>query len=410
MFATEMTQLTDIFENQTSLPRRPDATAVPSDPVHADPSPSDRAIYQQARLRLGILGVGTGVLMSVGALGMTLGGFLPSIHHSIFGDVSVGIQRGITTASLAAACLGCVMVVWQWILDSAGRRLDATHRLHTQTDLRIPTDTGAHTIPAPVGSMSSRQLVEAARWLVGFIGAAVVVSIIVSYLPTSWPAVLIALAGFGVLLKAFVPARPPGTEIATPSEWQRDVHAHLEQVGLATPRLTVIDIGETTLAGGSIGRDRVWVSRAVAETSAPLAASLIARELVHRSLGHRTQSALISFLSLAAGVVLAFVLLRIAGQPIASDVPSIVLTLIATMTLLSFASLFIYPAIGRRHVFVVDRFIAERFGMQVAKSMLDALARANLPDESLPGGKAYVFHPIPTMARRRAAIESRGAI
>ncbi len=377
MFGTEMTQLTDQIDKADSIARGVVGWV-------GEVSVTSRADYQRARLRLGILGVGVGVLMSAGVMVLTLGGIVTKLGG------------GMLAAVIGAGCLGGLMVVWQGILDAAGRRLDAAHRLHT----------GSASVPSR--AIAFRGILESVRWLVCFVATAGVASWIVGMLPTAWPIVLMVLTGLGVLIRCVVPERPAGSVVPHGDDWERDVGSRLAEVGLPVPRLVVIDTGETTLAGGWMGRGRVWVSRAVSEASALQAATLVARELVHQSKLHRLQSAGISFVSLCVGIGLTFLIVRLMGDSIASHVPSVVLTLIATMTLLSFASLFVFPAIGRRQVLAVDRMIADRFGRVSAGEMLDALAGANLPDESLSGGKAYVFHPIPTMSRRRQAIERRG--
>jgi STE24 endopeptidase len=338
------------------------------------------ASYQRRRLRLGILGVGSGVVLSLALIIFAFSGLARSL-----GD-------GTMTAVLMAGCAGLVMALLQLGFDAAGLKLDATHRLHSRA--------GA--------SVIREQIVEAARWLAGFVAAATVAAWSITMFPSTWPGVLIALAGFGVSLRWILPGRPSGKVLAVDGEWMREVSSRLAAAGLPVRSLQVIDTAETTLAGGPVRSGMIWVSRAVAESSPALASSLIAREMAHARMYHRAQSAALSFVSLSVGVLASFGLVRAAGTPVADHIGAVVLILIASMTLLSFASLFVFPALGRRQVLAVDRFIADRFGLAEANAMLDALAVANLANDTLARGTAYVFHPIPPMAVRRAAVDPGG--
>jgi len=338
------------------------------------------ADYQSRRLRLGIYGVGSGTFIAVGVLTLVLNG-VAALAGS---DVWLAIALGTSVAVL--------MSLIQLILDASGRRLDQQFGL----------------ISGNRAAVALNGMIETGHWLISFVAGCAVTAICVAYGGVSWPWLLIALAGIGVVLRLLLRGRPGGVEVPIDRKWfgkVQTIFGAKQLVGIEN--VIVIDIGENTLAGGRcgwLGRS-LWISQAVAKLLPEVAATLIARELAHKAFRHATTSATISFLTLAVSIGLSFGLLSQVDARLTLHAPSVVLCLSSIVTLCSFASLFVLPAIGRSQVIAVDYWVARHFGVSEAIAMLDALATRNLPNEALDPVRAYVFHPIPTMSTRRASVE-----
>jgi len=303
------------------------------------------------------------------------------------------VGSGAGTAIALGTCAEALMGIIQLLLDASGRRLDRQFGL----------------ISREGSSLAFSGVIETGRWLISFVAGCAIAALCVVYAGAHWPWVLIALVGAGVLLRLLLRGRPTGVEVPVDGKWLTQVQATFAAKRMPEiPNLVVIDIGETTLAGGRCGLlgRRLWISRAVAELQPQVSATLIAREVAHTSHRHTMISAIISFLTLALSIGLAFALLRLTQPSLTLHAPSVVLALSSIVTLCSFASLFILPAIGRAQVTAVDQWIARHFGCEAALAMLDALAARNLPNDALDQVKAYVFHPIPTMSARRASVQA----
>ena len=142
----------------------------------------------------------------------------------------------------------------------------------------------------------------------------------------------------------------------------------------------------------------LYLSATLTDTDPAAAADLVAREIGHRALGHRGQSAAGTCLWVTLGFALSAVLFPDHG------VAGTLLATAAVMSTWCWLGLFVWPALGRHQILAADRFAA-RTSPTGGRAMLDALTEHNLPDEHLPPAVAYVFHPIPPMAARRSALE-----
>jgi len=343
--------------------------------------PTSAGDYQSRRLRLGIAGVGAGTCIAAAIVVLVL--------YSSLGQMRSGVWVAVGLGSSVAL----VMAVLQSLLDASGRRLDRQFGL----------------ISGRRSVVEFNGVIETVRWSLSFVTGCAITAMCVVYGGVSWPWLLIALAGIGVSLRLLSRGRPAGVEVPTDAKWFGEVQTTFALNRMAgIEAVIVIDIGEKTLAGGRCGwlGRRLWVSRAVAELKPSLAATLIARELAHTENRYAMKNAGISFVILALSIGLAFGLLSWVGQSATLHAPSVVLLLSSIVTLWSFASLFVLPAIGRSQVIAVDRWIARHFGVDAALAMLDALTARNLPNQSLDRAKAYVFHPIPTMSARRESVET----
>lgn len=325
--------------------------------------------------------MGSGTCIAVVVLLLVINGF------------AAGAGSGAWVAILLGTSVAVLMGMIQCVLDASGRRLDREFGL----------------ISGDSDGAGLKGLIETGRWLISFVIGCAITAACVVFGGEAWPWLLIALAGAGVALRLLFRGRPVGVEVPIDQTWFNEVRAIFASKQLpGIENVRVIDLGEKTLAGGRCGwrGGRLWISRAVAELQPGLAATLVARELAHTAYRHATTSAMISFLTLALSIGLAFGLLSQTEPSLASHAPSVVLILSSIVTLCSFVSLFVLPAIGRSQVMAVDQWVARHFGVTAAVAMLDALAARNLPNEALDPVKAYVFHPIPTISARRASVEA----
>ncbi len=344
-------------------------------------SPKSASDYQRRRLRLGIYGVGSGTCIAGLVLILAINGF------------ALRAGSGMWVAILLGTSVAVLMSMIQFALDASGRRLDQQFGL----------------ISGNRDGAGFDGLIEAGRWLISFVTGCAITAVCVMYGGRSWPWLLIALAGLGVVLRLLLRGRPAGREVPIDLTWFDEVRAIFAAKKLpGIENLMAIDLDEKTLAGGRCGwlGGQLWISQAVAELQPSVAATLISRELAHTEYRHATTSAMISFMTLAVSIGLSFGLLSQTEPSLTAHAPSVVLLLSSIVTLCSFVSLFVLPAIGRSQVISVDRWVARHFGVAAAFAMLDALAARNLPNEALDPVKAYVFHPIPTMSARRASVET----
>ena len=332
--------------------------------------------YQRLRLWCGIAGIGgvLGFLWLVTLLG------LPVAADRVLGAAPPELA-GAATALL----LGVVASLIQAVPDAVA--INVERRFGQRRD-------------GVIGPYVAR-LIE---WLLGLFVAGGLVGLSVRIGGDLWwlaaAAGLLALAGAHVAWPLSPGPTPRG---AVPQEWWRAVRAELERMGLPTPRVEWYDHGERSLAGGWHGVGplrRLFVARSLWDVAPPVAASLIAREIGHLRLGHRAQTMLATALTIVICLALAGLFASLLDARSAAGRVVVTATVVSSGCWVSLLGL--WPALGRRQVLAADRFAAERGD---GRAMLDALSDHNLPDPSLPAATAFVFHPIPPMDRRRAALE-----
>ena len=349
--------------------------------------PAARAKYQQLRLRMGILGIGS-ILVALW-LGLALG--VPRRLDGLFGGW--GGWAGFGTGVLLAA--GAVLL--QLVPDLVARHADLREGV----------------------AVAGRQRRFLKRYWTGVLGFAV--QVVAAGGLIGWalaPEGLFGGPGAGhVAVAAGLAAlslsrlsRDPTLGIESePYEvslgWIRALDRRVEAAGLDCPHLRWFDHGENSLAGGWEGfgsRRRLTLSRSVEHLEPEVAAGLVIREIGHARKLHRWVSCAVSALWLVAGVWLAWAAERWGTGPLGTA--GRVFLFAAVMSTWSWVGLFVLPALGRRQVLAADRFMAERLGdAGEVSAVFEALAGGNLPDEDLSAVKKYVFHPIPPLAVRRAA-------
>lgn len=349
--------------------------------------PAERARYQRLRLRLGILGIGL-ILVS---LWVSLGLRVPSRLDRLLADWGPWAGFG------AGAILGLGAALLQLLPDVLARHADLNAGVALGDDQR---------------SFLRRYWGGVAAWVVQVTVAGGLAGFALAPRGTLEDSTI----GYGVVAAAMCVLsarrlfRDPTLAIESePYEvlpsWIEALDWRLGRAGETRPALRWFDHGETSLAGGWEGfgpRQRLTLSRSVAELPPEVAAGLILREIGHRRKLHRWVSCGVSAAWLVAGVALAWSLERWVFGPLGTA--GRVFLLAAAMSTWSWVGLFVLPALGRRQVTSADRFMAERLGDAAETSaVFAAIAGSNLPDESLSRAKGYVFHPIPPLVVRRAA-------
>ncbi|MEM7807319.1 MAG: hypothetical protein AAF561_04340 [Planctomycetota bacterium] len=241
-------------------------------------------------------------------------------------------------------------------------------------------------------------LVHLFQWTGGLVVAGAVVGFSVRLGGEAWWLLTIA----GLLVLSFVhvvyPLSPTSRVPAPDSSWWLRVSAELEAMNLPVPNVAWYDHGERSLAGGWNGvgpTRRLFLATSLSEVEPKIAAGLIAREFGHLKLGHRVTTTVATIAWITGGVALTWLLSD--HGPAGTVV--VLATVMSTWCWLGLLGL--WPSLGRRQALQADWFASEKLGADDARRMLDELSRRNLPDETLPTGVAFVFHPIPPMDDRR---------
>ncbi len=280
--------------------------------------------------------------------------------------------------------------------------------------IQLPIDLIAMRVERRFGQIKNASLIQEAyvqRVIEGVLGTAfagLVLGVIVLVLPSYWYlAAGIVLAGIGVVHIA-IPFLPARRAVSVDQAWTASLEAEVRKLKLEMPKIVWIDHGERSLAGGWQGVGmwrRLAIASSLGEVEPRSAALLIAREIGHDVHRHQLKSACISVAWIIAGVLITALFLP---DRVMRDNPAgLVIWLAAVMSTWSWLGLFCLPSIGRRQIFQADAFAAHAVGDETRSlEMLAALSKHNLPDEKLPPVVAWVFHPIPTMEKRRAAVEA----
>jgi STE24 endopeptidase len=336
-------------------------------------APDRRASYQRRRLWLGITGIGL-ILVTLW-LGLLIG--VPAWWQGVLAGwhpVAAGTLTGLALGVLAAMLQGPIDVA----AHGAERAWGQVNR---------PLDVVAY-------------LREVGLSLVGLATAGLCVGLAVWLAGPVWPVALGAALAVVIGL-LFVLPRAGGATVD--EAWLNEVAAALEAKKLALPAIAWQATDERALNGGWSGVGpwrRLALTNNLADVPPDVAATLIAREIGHAKLGHRWASLAGTILWVVLGIALAWLILPTVWQVGAA---SLTVALAAVFSTWHWLGLFVWPALGRRQVLAADAFAA-RAGFDSAAG-LDALTRHNLPDEELPPAVAAVFHPIPPMAARRAALK-----
>lgn len=354
--------------------------------------------YQRQRLWAGVLGIGAVLIAAWAAVALGLGDGLVWLTQNWPAGLA-GLLAGVVMGLLASV----VQLPFDYF---GGRVVEGNFRqLEMASNYQWGRSYG----------------LQLAGWIATLGVSGAVVAMLAGWMPGVWPVVVpLVLVGLGALRLCLplCPARRGAPGLAR-RPWTEQVVAELKRRKLPVPVLQYFDHGERSLAGGwggFGGLKRLWVSTTLWEVRPVLAAALIARELTHEARGHRVLSLMATGAWVLLGCVLGWYLMpgRYASDGAGA---ALVVFLAAWLSTWSWISLlFVFPAMGRWQVLAADRGMLESgFSLEESLAALRQLAECNKPDEDLPGWIAFVFHPIPPMRVRRAALvraagEIKGAV
>lgn len=338
------------------------------------------------RLWCGVLGIGAILAVLWGVLWLGGAGAVTA---------RMGHWPAMAQGAVVMALLAVLVSVVQFPFDVfAGRVVEGNYR---QTDLVADFSWG------------TQYVVNVLLWCGKLVAAGAVAGWVVSAAPEKW-AVWAGLALFGLgLLQWVVPVSPgPGVELGSVRKaWLEQVRAELVARKLRLPRMVFYEHGERSLAGGWSGAGflrGLYVARTLFDIEPVIAAGLVVRELAHLREGHRLLSLMCTALWTVLGVMLASVVARAGGY--AGSPGAVVLVIAVVMTTWCWLGLLcVWPPLGRYLVFAADRAMLEAgYTVEECLRVLATLSERNRPDEDLPPVVAFVFHPIPPMRARRAAL------
>ena len=330
--------------------------------------------YDAARLRVGILGIGT-VLVALwvgaptGATDAVAGALTPAPR--------------IVAGAVSALLLGIVASVLLLPLDVAGGVL-------IERRLR----------PVRLSGWARSYAIGVVGWLamlaVG--GALIGASLSAGRL---WWLVASVLAALGIVIAHRLVDLASTTELEelAPSELAM-LGPKLEALGLVAPKLAWAP-GEPTLSGGFVGDTLALSAGCRALSGTDELACLVAREIGHRQLHHQRTGIIVASLWAALAPPLAVLVVA----PDRSSAASVVAAVAFASSTWAWIGLLVLPSLGRRQVLAADRFVVER-GVDplLVRATLELLAQRNHVDRARSALVERIFHPVPSLERRLEAL------
>ena len=318
--------------------------------------------YARARLWLGISGVGFMVVVSSGALWFAL-------PQRLLGGYSAASAIGLT--------LACYIL------------------------LSIPSDLlGGYILPGRHARSAGRFGQFAVGWLKGVVGQAIVVGIcgLLLLRAAQWGGRLAGITGFALLMVLLVAAQ------ALVARLVGSFAVTSEQVeGKSVMSYHSLDPGFVGGITGAPGSERICFPSAWRGYLPDVALRIqMIRRLGVMATGARLRGVAAAFTWNLLGFALA------SGMPRAtlSDAPGLV-TAGLWFTLWSFAGLLLLPSVNRPGVFEADRYALD-YGISTEDLAATIRALDRLQDDE-PARSRWVeriFHPIPSVESRLAAVES----
>lgn len=340
----------------------------------ADPAVAVR--YQRLRLAVGVLGigvlvVGTPLLAATGAA------------RSLAGDLAVG-PAPVGGALVAAALAVLVSVILLPVDWAGGVAVERRFGMGGDRWWRSFLPGAAAWVAACAlgGLMAGTAVLAGEAW---WAAAAVIVAVA---MPVA------ATAADRVARRTATPATPAEREA---------IAASLRPLGVVAPEIAFTEGEERALDGGWAGGTLLLSAPCRALAGSDMLACLIVRELGHRGRRDRARGiALGTAWSAAAAPLTALV-----WSPAPGDTGVIVLALAATATVWSWIGLLVLPTLGRRQVIAADRAWMQAGGTtETLRRTIRFLAERNLGSPTLPVWVERVFHPVPSVATRLAAIDA----
>ena len=332
--------------------------------------------YARARLWLGIVGVGTIVVISAFmVIGRVPQKLLPDSEHWRFVDVG----------ALLGFVVGYALLV-------------------------LPLDVlGGYVLPCRFGRSTISFRTFACQWSVGVAIQSILfvltgLAILAGGRVAGLPAALFVIAAVGV---AYVVFQRPLASVVMGRSWQpptnlpEDVERLLATRGLRRDKLVVVDHSDPGFTGGVVGwpgQDTILIPRKWLEVlSAPQLALAIARRFAAVSSSSRTRGLVLS---------LAWIL---SGFAIVSFVPGGGVVTVAQLVTTScsfvgwiFAGLLILPTVSRRASYIIDRRVVEAgYDQNLLHSTLKQLDELQDDEPERNSCVETIFHPVPSVYNRR---------
>lgn len=348
-------------------------------------SPSPSVPYARARLRLGITGVGTSVLLATAWLAV--------------------LTSGLVRFDAAWAPLGASRGP---LVDAA---IAALFAFAAQALLLFPTELSGGTVVVRKDRGLGAWLVAWGRGVVVqaaivACSAAVLAAAAVAYesdvaapvaAATALTAVMIAAQGGIARLVAALRVRRAEPQVQRLAA-ENDVEAS---------RLRIVEAPDEGFVGGWVGlfRPILWVPAHWAEPSrAGLLAVQFARRAHQRRSGARLRGVLGTLAWNAAGMLLVASLL-----PWGFAEARTFLVLPAAATLWSFLGVLVLPTPSRTAVYAADRAVAQALGTGAVTDAIATLDRWQDDEEERRPGVERVFHPVPSRGNRLRALAAAPA-
>jgi hypothetical protein len=335
------------------------------------------------RLRLGITGVGASVLLSLGLVGLTLGGVLPlapdwRLFPGAFGTMA---SAAVLTLAVFAGHAALMLAV-----EHAG------------------------------GRRAVRQAPAFGAWCVAWLRGTTVLSVVAAGCLTMiitagarGGSVAAAVTAF-VLAIALLVAQGPiarATASLTLRPAADAVAAVARDIGLDPEGLRVVHTADESFVGGWIGWDRhaLWIP---AWWTQPEHRALL-RVQLHRRLAQRTSYARRrgwwrAALWPALGLLLTAPLL-----PYAWTDTRLWLVLPALSTLWSFVAVLLLPSVSRSAVYYADSVAARAEGVDTTIAVIARLDAAQDDEPERTPVVETIFHPVPSVSNRARRLRERTA-
>lgn len=329
--------------------------------------------YARSRLWLGISGVGTTVLLCVGALAFDLPHRL--IHPYV--DQSFG------TALAAIALTWMLHAALLLPLDFIGGVLVVPHS------------------PGPLRWLSMWLRGITVQWCWFALAAALLLRTAQQFGVTKALVVFLLLQLVLLSRQGLIAWLVGGLRIRTVSATLAQVTA---DAGLPITDVREIASNDFAFVGGWSGAEaqRLWVPQHwVSELTTAQLSVAIARRVAVRATGLRRRGVLVALAWNCAGFALAV------AAPRADLVTAAgVVTTMAYFTLWSFVGVLVLPSLSRPAVLMADRIAAETHKPALVASTIDRLDAWQDDEAERPEAVEIVFHPVPSRAARQRALDS----
>lgn len=349
-------------------------------PASSDARNRERS-YARDRLRLGITGVGTSVVLAAAWL-IALGSGLidlPEGWHPL--EAPSGRMRDSAITAVAVFLLHAVILLPTEF--SGGMR---AVRQRPRFIAWLGAWLRGLSVQALIFALVAATMAGAA---IAYEDHAIVPAAVTAAITV----LLLALQGPIARVVARLPLRQPDTQLVQLAGMS----------GLSKARIEVVDAPDEGFVGGWIGllNPVLWVPAHWTEAKrASLLAVEFARRAEQLALGLRGRGVLLTVLWNTLGTLLLTQLL-----PWDFDEPRTYLVLPAAATLWSFLSVLVLPTPSRQSVYATDRAVADAIGKEPVAAAITQLDRWQDDEAERSPGVERIFHPVPSRGNRLRALD-----